>query len=114
MADDSGPTVDPNREFGEIANTLLFENDRVRIWEMRLPAGEKGPIHKHECDHVLIQISGDRMAVCPEPDTGSVYSEYMEADCYPGNWFFVEKGGIEAALNVGKEDFHEIIVELKD
>ena len=114
MADDSQSTVDPNRELGDIASKLLFENDRVRIWEMRLEPGAKGPVHKHDLDHVLIQISGDRMAVCPEPDTGSVYNEYMEADCFPGNWFFVEKGGIEAALNVGKEPFHEIIVELKD
>ena len=67
MADDS--STDPNRELGDIASKLLFENDRVRIWEMRMEPGEKGPVHKHELDHVLIQISGDRMAVCPEPDT---------------------------------------------
>jgi hypothetical protein len=102
------------RELGEIASTLLFENDRVRIWQMRLPAGADGPVHQHLLDHVLIQISGDRMAVVPEPDTGSIYNEYLEADVFPGNWFFVEKGGIERARNVGKEDFHEIIVELKD
>jgi hypothetical protein len=102
------------RELGEIASTLLFENDRVRIWEMKLPAGADGPVHQHGLDHVLIQISGDRMAVVPEPDTGSIYNEYLEADVFPGNWFFVEKGGIERARNVGKEDFHEIIVELKD
>lgn len=109
MANESG-----DRVLGDIANTLLFENDRVRIWEMRLEAGATGPIHKHELDHVLIQISGDRMAVVPEPDTGSIYKEYEEADVFPGNYFFVERGGIEAARNVGKEDFHEIIVELKD
>lgn len=102
------------RELGEVASTLLFENDRVRIWELKLPAGEQGPVHKHNCDHVLIQISGDRMAVVPEPDTGGIYNEYLEADVFPGNWFYVEKGGIEAARNVGKQEFHEIIVELKD
>ena len=102
------------RQLGDIASKLLFENERVRIWEMRLEAGATGPVHKHDCDHVLIQISGDRMAVLPEPDTASVYKDYMEADVFPGNWFFIEKGGIEAARNVGKEDFHEIVVELKD
>lgn len=109
MADETGERV-----LGDIASNLLFENERVRIWEMRLEAGATGPIHKHECDHVLIQISGDRMAVVPEPDTKSFYAEYMEADVFPGNYFYVEKGGIEAARNVGKEDFHEIVVELKD
>jgi hypothetical protein len=27
---------------------------------------------------------------------------------------FAEKGGVEAAVNVGNETFYEIIVELKD
>ena len=54
------------------------------------------------------------MAVEPEPDTESIYKEYEEADVFPGNYFFVEKGGIEAAVNVGKEEFHEIVIELKD
>ena len=27
------------RVLGDIANTLLFENDRVRIWEMRMQPG---------------------------------------------------------------------------
>ena len=107
-------SADSDRKMGDIATKLLFENDRVRIWEMRMPPGQTGPVHKHDLDHILIQISGDRMAVVPEPDTGSVYNEYMEADVFPGNWFFVEKGGIERARNIGQEAFHEIVVELKD
>lgn len=103
-----------DREFGDIANTILFENDRVRIWELKMPAGESGPVHRHDLDHILVQISGDRMAVQPEPDTGSVYKEYEEADVFPGNYFYIEKGGIETAVNVGKETYHEIIIELKE
>ena len=34
------------RVFGDIATKLLFENDRVRIWEMRLAPGEKSALHK--------------------------------------------------------------------
>lgn len=102
------------RVLGNIADKLLFENERVRIWEMRLEPGRDGPPHRHDCDHVLVQISGDRMAVVPEPDTQGVYNEYLEADVLPGNYFYVERGGIEVARNVGKETFHEIIIELKD
>jgi hypothetical protein len=104
----------PERTLSDIASKLLFENDRVRIWELRMEPGTTGPVHRHDLDHVLIQISGDRMAVVPEPDSQSIYKDYLEADVFPGNWFYVEKGGIEAARNVGKEPFHEIIVELKD
>ena len=48
---------------GDVATKLLFENERVKIWEMRLAPGEEGPLHRHERDHILVQIDGDRMAV---------------------------------------------------
>ena len=37
-----------SREFGDIATKLLMENDKVRIWEMRLEPGQKSALHKHE------------------------------------------------------------------
>lgn len=104
----------PVRELGDIASRLVFENERVRIWEMLMEPGETGPVHEHEWDHVLIQISGDRMAVVPEPDTRGEFKEYLEAEVVPGQTFFVAKGGIERARNVGEKRYHEIIVELKD
>jgi hypothetical protein len=106
--------TDRGRRFGGIADTLLFENERVRIWEMKLPPGQEGPVHRHELDHILVQISGDRMAVVPEPDTAGEYDVYEEADVVPGNCFYVHRGGIERARNVGTQTYHEIIVELKD
>ena len=103
-----------DRKLGAIANRVLFENERVRIWEMRMPAGESGPVHEHVLDHILVQVAGDRMAVVPEPDTHGEYREYLEADVAPGQVFFVERGGIETAKNVGLREYHEILIELKD
>ncbi len=100
--------------YGDIATTLLFENERVRIWEMRLEPGEEGKLHRHELDHILVQISGDRMAVVPDPKSKSIYNEYLEADVVPGQHFYIERGGIEVARNIGKQAFHEILIELKD
>ena len=102
------------RKLGDVANRVIFENERVRIWEMRMPAGETGPPHRHALDHILVQISGDRMAVVPEPDTRGPYTEYLEADVVPGQIFFVNRGGVERARNVGQHDYHEILIELKD
>ena len=50
------------REYGDIATKLLLENDRVRIWEMRLEPGERSALHRHDNDYIMIQIDGDRMA----------------------------------------------------
>ena len=102
------------RKLGDIATKLLFENERVRIWEMRMPPGETGPPHRHDTDHILVQIAGDRMAVLPEPDSQGPYREYLEADVVPGQFFYVTRGGVERARNVGRETYHEILIELKD
>jgi beta-alanine degradation protein BauB len=42
MADD--------RVVGDIATKLVMENDRVRIWEMRLEPGEESDLHRHDHD----------------------------------------------------------------
>ena len=63
-----------------VATKKLFENDKVIIWEMRLEPGQRGELHKHRYDHVLVQISGDRMAVEPDPSTKSIFKDYIEAD----------------------------------
>ena len=102
------------RALGPIADRVLFENDRVRIWELRMQPGEQGPVHRHELDHILVQIDGDRMAVLPEPDTQGPYREYLEAEVVPGQYFYVTRGGVEIARNVGRRAYHEIIIELKD
>src|SRR5262245_27136077 len=102
------------RRLGEVATKLLFENERVRIWEMRLGPGEEGSVHRHDLDYVLVQIEGDRMAVVPEPDSGGSYRDYLEADVFPGNTIFIERGGIEKALNVGKRADRESRIELKE
>ena len=102
------------RVLGDVGTRLLFENDRVRAWELRLAPGEDSPAHRHELDHMLIQLSGDRVAVIPEPDSEGPYRDYLEADVVPGATVFVRRGGVETARNVGAQPYHEIIIELKD
>jgi hypothetical protein len=102
------------RQLGTVGTKLLFENSRIRLWELRLGAGEDSATHQHELDHVLVLISGDRIAVQPEPDTRGPYRDYLEAGVVPGSAVFVERGGIETARNVGQQPYHEIIIELKD
>jgi hypothetical protein len=47
---------------------------------------------------------------CP---TQGPYREYLEADVAPGQVFYVARGGIEVARNVGRREYHEILIELK-
>jgi mannose-6-phosphate isomerase-like protein (cupin superfamily) len=102
------------RVLGGVGTKVLFENNRVRLWELRLAPGEESAAHRHELDHVLVLVSGDRIAVVPEPDTEGPYRDYIDAEVRPGTAVFVERGGVETARNVGNEPYCEIIVELKD
>jgi hypothetical protein len=83
------------------------------VWVLQLAPGERSAVHRHEHDHLLIQIAGDRIAVEPEPDSEGPFREYLEADVVPGAVVHVTKGGIETAHNVGAAPYREVIVELK-
>lgn len=99
---------------GDVGTKLLFEDERVRVWQVRLAPGEAGAVHRHELDHLLIQVAGDRIAVRPEPDSAGPFTEYLEADVVPGAVVPVRRGGIETAHNVGSEPYLEVVIELKD
>ena len=102
------------RVLGDVGTKMLFENDRVRVWELRLDPGERSAVHRHDLDYLLVQVAGDRIAVDPEPDSGGAYREFFSAPTVPGAVVYLKRGGVEAAVNVGTQRYHEIIVELKD
>ena len=104
---------DSERVLGDVATRLLFENERVRIWEMDLAPGARSATHRHDLDYVLVQIEGDRIAAEPEPDTKGTFRTYIEAEVAPGKARFLARGGIETAVNVGRQRYREILVELK-
>ena len=102
------------RTLGGVGTKVLFENERVRIWELRLAPGEESAIHRHELPHVLVQNAGDRVAVVPESDSQGPYRRHFVADVVPGAAVFVGAGGVETARNEGEQPYLEVIVELKD
>src|SRR5512145_1480340 len=97
------------RTLGDVATRLLFENDRVRIWEMDLAPGARSATHRHDLDYVLVQIEGDRIAAEPEPDKKGTFRTYIEAEVVPGKARFLARGGIETAVNVGQRRYREIL-----
>lgn len=103
-----------DRVFGDVGTKLVYEDDTVRVWRLRLGPGEESAIHRHELDHLLVQVSGDHIAVIPEPDTEGPYTEVLEADVVPGAVVHVRRGGVERARNVGTVPYLEVIVEIKD
>jgi len=99
---------------GDVATSLLHEDDRVRIWELLLEPGEETAPHRHLLDHIIVVIEGERIAGVPHPLSTGRAAEYIEADVVPGRWFRQQRGGVEIARNVGTTRFREILIELKD
>ncbi len=96
---------------GDVADHVLFEDDNVRIWEMKLQPGEASDLHHHEHDYYLVIFSGDLVAgVTPD---GSPVPSFVGKVPANGNTVGVPKGGTEWAYNVGKEVYHEVLIELK-
>ena len=109
-----GRGVNAGRVLGDIGTNVIYEDDKVRVWRLKLGPGEESPVHRHELDHLLVQVSGDRIAVIPEPDTQGPFTEILEADVVPGAVVHVRQGGVERARNVGSLPYLEVIVELKE
>jgi hypothetical protein len=100
---------------GEIGTRILFEDDRVRIWELVLQPGEETPPHRHELDYYIIAIEGDGIAAVPHVTSTGSSAEYIAVnDVKRGDVVAMEKGGVELARNIGTKPFYEILVELKN
>jgi hypothetical protein len=97
---------------GDVADTVLFEDDAVRIWSLVLEPGQGSDLHRHDLDYYLCISHGDRIAgLMPQGDTSASYVvELPEA----GNTIGIKKGATEWAVNVGKLTYREILVELKN
>jgi hypothetical protein len=102
------------RELGGVGTRVVFENDRVRVWELDLAPGERSAAHRHDLDYLIVFLAGDRIRVEPEADTAGPYTEPLEFPVPVGRAVYVERGGIETAMNAGDAHYREILIELMD
>jgi mannose-6-phosphate isomerase-like protein (cupin superfamily) len=95
-----------------IADRVLYEDDRIRIWEMNLQPGEDSGRHRHDHDYVVVMVAGDRVGIHEHVRPDGTEGEYREADVQIGASIFIPKGGIETAVNAGKVPYRDIEIEL--
>jgi hypothetical protein len=99
-------------QLGGVGTAQLFENERVKVWEMDLQPGQQSDLHRHDQDYILVIVEGDRIAGVP-PE-GADPDSYIEAEVQPGKVYYQRSGGTETARNVGDQRYYEILIELKD
>ena len=84
---------------------LLFENERVRVMELRLKPGEKIGVHSHP-DHLAYVLSGGTLSL----KHADGKSHDMEAKAGQVIWIPAET---HSAKNPGTTELKALIVELK-
>jgi quercetin dioxygenase-like cupin family protein len=90
----------------DVGTKLIFENERVKIWEFTLAPGQEIGSHKHEHDYFFYPIEGGTLEVTRA-------SGVTRATLETGKIYFRTRGDTHAARNLGAERYHEILVELK-
>ncbi|MGZ4133454.1 MAG: hydantoinase/oxoprolinase family protein, partial [Actinomycetota bacterium] len=94
----------------EVGTSLWFENERVRVWEVRLEPGERGPFHAHTRPYLW---------TCVEPGLGKQRSPdgTVKVRRYaPGETQFSEHSAESPMLhdleNAGETTLRFVTVEL--
>ena len=101
---------------GDVASRLLFENDRVKIWEMKLEPGESSQPHRHGYEYFFVVLEGESIDAdfidCRlDP---SLSGKSIQLPVEPGKVFYVKPGNSETAVNRSPTRYREILVELKE
>jgi hypothetical protein len=91
-----------------IGTEILFENDRVRVWEMALAPGESSEFHRHLHDYLFVYVTPTLLE--SRRDGGPpVVRSY--GDGY-AQYSVVGRAGLKHQVrNVGNEAHRQIIVE---
>ncbi len=90
--------------------TLLFENDRLRIWELVMRPGEICNWHVHRHDHLLVVFNG-----CKVHGLKADGSQ-VERDIADGTVLFIPANPMpEIARNLSPDrTLRELIIDLKE
>ena len=96
-----------NEPLGDIATKVIFENDKVRIWNLIVGPGEASSWHFHENDYVTIVIEGGGLTL--EYDDGTSAVNPTEV----GSWQFHGEHKIHRVVNHTDKGYKNVLVELK-
>jgi hypothetical protein len=96
-----------------VGTRLMFENDRVRVWDLSLAPGESFAEHVHGLDYLLIVESGSLLRFV-DPDQPEGHRDVQYADDQVTFRAVDPAGKLDRQLtNVGTKRHRNFIVELK-
>jgi len=95
----------------EVGTRLLFENERVRVWDLRLAPGESTDVHRHGSDYFYVVIGDGNLQRIGDDGSEGPSRQMQDGEVH---FRHVDGQDIHAARNVGPAPWRNIVVELKD
>ena len=96
----------------ELGTSVWFENDRIRVWEVLLQPGQRGPFHSHTTNYFWTVVEGSRGLQRFADGT------YVVRDYVVGDTKYLEHSPqselIHDLENVGESTLRFVTVELLD
>ena len=103
-------SVEPSENVG---TRLLFENERVRVWDLSLEPGEAVEKHIHREDYLLVILKGGSLRhVDPENPENDRAVNFVDNQV---EFREVNGDGVvhNRLINVGAEPYRNLVIELK-
>jgi quercetin dioxygenase-like cupin family protein len=96
-----------DQQYYPIGHNVVFENERVRVWEITLQPGETLGMHLHDTDYVVVSLTAGPTMV--EWEDG----RRETTDHAVGDITWRKAPHAHALTNVGSEVYRNRFVELK-
>ena len=92
---------------GDIATTVLFENDRVKVWNLVVDPGQASAWHLHPRDYVTIVVEGGGLTL--EWEDGSTEENASSV----GTWRYHGEHKVHRVINNADTRYKNVLIELK-
>ena len=96
-----------NEPLGDIATQVLFENDRVKVWNLIVEPGQASAWHLHGRDYVTVVFEGAGLQVEFEDGTK------QENPSHPGTWRWHGEHRVHRVINNTGTRYKNVLIELK-
>ena len=100
-------------ELGAIASEVLFENEKVTIWNLAVEPGKTSAWHLHERDYVTVTTEGGKISLeLEDPETGEITSRHSEPPI--GSWIYHGDHQVHRVVNDSDILHQNLLIELKN
>ncbi|HEY0072597.1 MAG TPA: hypothetical protein VGB77_00730 [Abditibacteriaceae bacterium] len=105
--------IEPSENVG---TKLLFENERVRVWDLALQPGEAVEKHIHRLDYLLVILQGGDLRHVDPDNPENDRAVHFETDQVHFSQADKANGGTihHRLINVGDAPYRNLVIELKE